>query len=234
MERLARPSYAPDHEIGGSDASRRARNPRSGQDTARISAAQRSDPTERPEGRLSTLQREASTPRRTARPAGIVVAAVAALGVVGLALRSNTNGDVTYALGGLETAGKGGVSVWDIFIARPVAYKLLVAALDGGRRLLAGDAPLTTAHLVLRLETYALIVVLIGLLFLGLRRVAGLPTAAGIATAVGLALIVSPPWHFLEPDWVAALCGVPAVGAALLPKRLWPAVLLGGFGTMLV
>src|SRR5690348_11870474 len=234
MERLARPSYAPDHEIGGSDASRRARNPRSGQDTARISAAQRSDPTERPEGRLSTLQREASTPRRTARPAGIVVAAVAALGVVGLALRSNTNGDVTYALGGLETAGKGGVSVWDIFIARPVAYKLLVAVLDAGRRLLVGDASLTTAHLVLRLETYVLVVLVTAVLFGGVRRVAGRPAAAGIAAATGLALVASPPWHFLEPDWVAPLCGVLAVGAALLPRRLWLGVLLGGLATMLV
>src|SRR5689334_14484117 len=86
--------------------------------------------------------------------AGTVVAAVAALAVAGFAHRSNTNGDVTYALGGLETAGKGGISVWDIFIARPVAYKLLVAVLDAGRRLLVGDASLTTAHLVLRLETY--------------------------------------------------------------------------------
>jgi len=168
------------------------------------------------------------------RPAGIVAAAVAAVAAVVLALRSNTNGDVTYALGGLETAGKGGVSVWDVFIARPVVYKLLIAALDGGRRLLVGDSSLTTEHLVIRLETYVLIVAVAAVLFLGVRRVAGMPAAAGIATATGLALIVSPPWHFLEPDWVAPLCGVLAVGAALLPRRLWLGVLLGGFATMLV
>jgi len=183
---------------------------------------------------LSTLQREAAPARRTARPAGVVAASLAVLGVVVLALRSNVNGDVTYALGGLETAGRGGVSVWDIFIARPVVYKLLIAALDGGRRLLVGDSSLTTAHRVIRLETYVLIVAITAVLFLGVRRVAGLPAAAGIAAATGLALMVSPPWHFLEPDWVAPLCGVLAVGGALLPRRLWLGVLLGGFATMLV
>jgi hypothetical protein len=173
-------------------------------------------------------------PESGTRPTGVAVAAVAVLAVVVLAVRSNTNGDVTYALGGLETAGRGGVSVWDVFIARPVVYKLLIAALDGGRHLLVGDSSLPTAHLVIRLETYVLIVGVTAVLFLGVRRVAGLPVAAGVAIATGLALIVSPPWHFLEPDWVAPLCGVLAVGAALLPRRLWLGALLGGFATMLV
>ncbi|WP_030437372.1 hypothetical protein [Actinoplanes subtropicus] len=183
---------------------------------------------------MSTLHHDVEEARRTERPvAGVVVASLAVLAVVGLAIRTNINGDVTYALGGLETAGKGGVSVWDIFIARPVVYKLLMAVLDGGRRLLVGDSP-TAGHLVLRLETYVLILAVAAVLFLGVRRVAGRPAAVGIAAATALALIVSPPWHFLEPDWVAPLCGVLAVGAALLPRRLWAGVLLGGFATMLV
>src|SRR4051794_30505039 len=99
---------------------------------------------------MSTLQREViPAARRAVRPATVVVSSVAALAVVVLALRSNVNGDVTYALGGLETAGKGGVSVWDVFIARPVAYKLMIAVLDGARRLLVGDTSLTSEHLVL-------------------------------------------------------------------------------------
>ncbi|MCU7726246.1 hypothetical protein ODJ79_21165 [Actinoplanes sp. KI2] len=176
---------------------------------------------------------------RAARPAlgraaVIVLAATVVLAAVVLAIRTNVNGDVTYALGGLETAGRGGVSVWDIFIARPVVYKLLIAALDGGRHLLVGDSSLPTADLVIRLETYVLIVGVAVVLLLGVRRVAGLPAAAGIATATGLALIVAPPWHFLEPDWVAPFCGVLAVGAALLPRRVWLGALLGGFATMLV
>ena len=187
---------------------------------------------------MSTLRREVrpdvKEARRTVRPAGIVVSSAAVLATVVLALRTNINGDVTYALGGLETAGKGGVSVWDVFIARPVAYKLVIAALDGVRRLLVGDSSLTTEHLVLRLETYLLIVGVAAVLFLGVRRVAGRPAAAGIAIATGLALIVAPPWHFLEPDWVAPLCGVLAVGAAVLPRRFWLGALLGGFATMLV
>jgi hypothetical protein len=183
---------------------------------------------------MSTLQREATAARRAVGPAAVVVSSVAAVAVVVLALRSNVNGDVTYALGGLETAGKGGVSVWDVFIARPVAYKLMIAALDGARRLLVGDTSLSTEHLVLRLETYLVILGVAVVLFLGVRRVAGRAAAAGTATATGLALVVAPPWHFLEPDWVAPLCGVLAVGAAVLSRRLWPGVLLGGFATMLV
>ena len=37
---------------------------------------------------------------------------------------------MTYALGGIETAGRGGVSVWDVFVARPAAYRLLMVWLD--------------------------------------------------------------------------------------------------------
>ncbi|MFF5290269.1 hypothetical protein [Paractinoplanes globisporus] len=170
----------------------------------------------------------------TGRAAGTAIAAVAALGAAVLAVRSNLNGDVTYALGGLETAGKGGVSVWDIFIARPLAYKLLITGLDKGRFLLVGDTSLNTEHLAIRLETYGLIVVVVVVFFFGLRRVAGVAAAAGIAVATGLALIASPPWHFLEPDWVAPLLAVLAVGAACVPKRPWLGGLLGGVATMLV
>jgi hypothetical protein len=71
-------------------------------------------------------------------------------------------------------------------------------------------------------------------LFLGVRRVAGRQAAAGIAGATGLALLIAPPWHFLEPDWVAALAAALAVGAACAPRRPWLGALLAGPAAMLV
>jgi hypothetical protein len=171
---------------------------------------------------------------RTARTAGIATAAIAALAAIAVAARPDLNGDVRYALGGLETAGRGGVSVWDIFVSRPLAYKLLIAALDNVRVQLVGESSGNTTNLVLRIETYVLVVAVITVLFLGVRRFAGRPAAAGIAAATGLALIVAPPWHFLEPDWVAALAAALAVGAACAPRRVWIGALLGGPAAMLV
>jgi hypothetical protein len=170
----------------------------------------------------------------TARTVGVVIAALATLAAIAVASLSNLNGDVRYALGCLETAGKGGVSIWDIFVSRPLAYKLLMAGLDKGRVLLVGDSSLDTTHLVIRIETYVLVVAVTAVLFLGVRRLAGWQVAAGIAVATGLALIVAPPWHFLEPDWVAALAAVLAVGAACAPRRPWLGALLAGPAAMLV
>jgi hypothetical protein len=170
----------------------------------------------------------------TARMVGLATAVLAALAAIVVASLADLNGDVRYALGCLETAGRGGVSVWDIFVSRPLAYKLLMAALDQGRFLLVGESSGNAANLAIRLETYILVVAVIAVLFLGVRRVAGRPAAAGIAVATGLALVVAPPWHFLEPDWVAALAAVLAVGAACAPRRPWLGALLAGPAVMLV
>ncbi|NUT23960.1 MAG: hypothetical protein HOV77_32765 [Hamadaea sp.] len=143
------------------------------------------------------------------------------------------NGDVQYALGGIEAAGRGGVSVWDVFVARPIAYRLFVGGLDGLRELFPGTGSWAAKNAIVRLET-DLVIVLIGVaLFLGLRRFCRPSIASVGALATTAALIVSPPWHFLQPDWVAALAGVLAVGAALAPKRLWLGAVLGGFATFL-
>ncbi|MCU7727495.1 hypothetical protein ODJ79_27565 [Actinoplanes sp. KI2] len=168
------------------------------------------------------------------RTVGVAVAALAALATIVVASLSNLNGDVWYALGCLETAGKGGVSIWDIFVSRPLAYKLLMAGLDAGRARLVGDSSLDTSHLVIRIETDVLVVAVTVVLYLGVRRVGGPLAAAGIAIATGLALIVAPPWHFLEPDWVAALAAALAVGVACLPRRPWLGALLAGPAAMLI
>ncbi|MFF5295530.1 hypothetical protein [Paractinoplanes globisporus] len=171
---------------------------------------------------------------RTARTVGAATAALAALATIAVTSLSALNGDVRYALGCLETAGKGGVSIWDIFVSRPLAYKLLMAALDQGRLRLVGGTSSDTTNLVIRIETYVVVVAVIAVLFLGVRRVAGRPAAVGIAGATGLALVIAPPWHFLEPDWVAALAAVLAVGAACAPRWPWLGGLLAGPVAMLV
>ncbi|WP_433304035.1 hypothetical protein ACQP2F_13740 [Actinoplanes sp. CA-030573] len=172
--------------------------------------------------------------QRTARTAGAAVAALVALAAVAVAARPDLNGDVRYALGGIETAGKGGVSIWDIFVSRPLAYKLLMAALDQGHLLLGAGAASNKANLLIRIETYVVVLAVVALLFVGVRRVAGRTAAAGIATATGLALLIAPPWHFLEPDWVAALAAVLTVGAACAPRPPWLGGLLAGPAAMLV
>src|ERR1700712_2827315 len=169
---------------------------------------------------------------RTARTVGVATATLAALATIVVASLANLNGDVRYALGGLETAGGGGVSIWDIFVSRPLAYKLLMAALDKARDLVVGGSSANAANLVLRLETHVVVVAVIAVLFLGVRRVAGQPAAAGIAGATGLTLLIAPPWHFLEPDWLAALVAVLAVGAACAPRQPWLGALLGGPAAM--
>jgi hypothetical protein len=170
---------------------------------------------------------------RTARTVGLAIAALAALAAIVVASLSALNGDVRYALGGLETAGKGGVSLWDVFVSRPLAYKLLMAGLDKGR-LLFVEGSSDATNLLIRIETYVLVVAVIAVLFVGVRRVAGRRAAAGIAGATGLALLIAPPWHFLEPDWVAALAALLAVGAACAPRRPWLGALLAGPAAMLV
>ena len=171
---------------------------------------------------------------RTARTAAAAIAVLASLAAIAVAGLSNLNGDVRYVLGGLETAGKGGVSIWDIFVSRPLAYKLFMSVLDHGRGLFDDNAASNTANALIRLETYVLVVAVTAVLFLGVRRVAGRPVAAGIAVATGLTLLIAPPWHFLEPDWVAALAAVLTVGAACAPRPVWLGALLAGPAAMLV
>ncbi|MCM4084582.1 hypothetical protein [Paractinoplanes hotanensis] len=175
--------------------------------------------------------RPGSGPSRSRlRLSGLIAAALAAIVAVGMSLWPALNNDVTYALGGIETAGRGGVSVWDVFIARPVAYRLLMALLGA---LVPDGASLSTAHLITHLGGDLLVAGVAVVLFLGLRRSLNARAGALVAAATGLALIVSPPWHFLEPDWVAALLAVLAVGAALAPRRLWLGAVLGGFAAFL-
>jgi hypothetical protein len=84
---------------------------------------------------------DASDTRSRGGTIGLRLACLVAVGL-GLAftLGSALNGDVTYALGGIDAAHKGGVSVWNVFVARPVMYRVLLVTLDRGRALIFTNA----------------------------------------------------------------------------------------------
>ncbi|MCU7728951.1 hypothetical protein ODJ79_35010 [Actinoplanes sp. KI2] len=179
-----------------------------------------------------------SAERPTAPPApqrrNVIAALLVVLATMAGTVWPSLNNDVTYAFGGIANAGKGGVSVWDVFVARPIAYRLLIHGLDSGRSLLVGDPSLTITQLVIRAETGLLVAAVATVLFLGLRHFLEPQVAAIAAVTTGLALIAAPPWHFLQPDWVAALAAVLAVGAACAPRPVWAGALLGGLAVTLV
>lgn len=156
----------------------------------------------------------------------LLVAPLTALGVSsGIAL----NGDVRYTLGALETGSQGGAGgPATIFVARPLAYRLLLWLLDGSRKVLGLEAGSQAAETVIRLTTLALVVGVTALLWAGVRRHLGPRPAGTVAIATGVALGISTPFNFLEPDWVGVLIAVAAIGAALAPSRDWLGVVLGG------
>ncbi|NNG38122.1 hypothetical protein HJ588_02395 [Flexivirga sp. ID2601S] len=143
--------------------------------------------------------------------------------------RVRLNGDVDYALGTMETAGRGGVGVGEVFAARPYAYRLFMDVLDRGRRLIS-DAPGSTLtdDVIIRCETVAFVVLVGVVLYAGLRRrLPGAP-AGVISLVVTGSLAIAPPWHFLEPDWVGVLFAVLGVGTCLLPRNVWLGAVAGG------
>lgn len=139
------------------------------------------------------------------------------------------NGDVHYVLGGLRTAELGGAGgAADIFVARPLAYRLLIDLLDGGRALITDDGTSMLTQRIIRAEAIVL-VGLVGLLvYAGLRRHLRRNSAMLIAYAVGVTFAFAPPFHFLEPDWAGALAATAAVGAALAPRWTGLGVAAGG------
>jgi hypothetical protein len=143
--------------------------------------------------------------------------------------RGALNGDVHYVLGGLRTAGEGGAGgPAEIFVARPLAYRLLIDALDNGRALVTDDGTSMVAQRIIRAEAVVLVAAVSLLLYAGLRRHLRRPRAMLIAYAAGVTLAIAPPFHFLEPDWAGALAATAAVGGALVSRYPLVGMLAGG------
>lgn len=157
-----------------------------------------------------------------------ILAMAPLLAAVASTFRLAINGDVTYVLGSIRAAGLGGVGLSDVFVVRPYLYRLVISGFDHGRQLVTPNQTSWLAETVVRLQANVLVALVALLLFAALRRRVSTRSFAGpVALAVGGALMLAPNWSFLQPDWVATVVSVLAVGAALYPRRAWLGVVLG-------
>jgi hypothetical protein len=163
-----------------------------------------------------------------------VVGVVAVLVAFAASFPARLNGDVTYAFGTLETTAGQGISTVDLFMARPLPYRLLIQGMDAVRGLVTPVANGGLAQAIVRAEAGVLVAIAGLLLFAGLRRHLDASRAALVSGAVTAAGVVAPPWNFLEPDWVAGVIAVAGVGVGLIPRRRWVGAVLAGLLFMLV
>jgi hypothetical protein len=127
------------------------------------------------------------------------------------------NFDIRYAFGGLRAAPG---TVFDTFVHRPLAYRVLVWLLDLGPRVITPHARAGEgAEAIIRGETLLLVTAVCVLVWAGMRRHRAGLLPAVVAVGLWCAFTLAPNWSFLEPDWVGALWATAAVGAALFPRR---------------
>ncbi|MEV4051396.1 hypothetical protein AB0J55_09415 [Amycolatopsis sp. NPDC049688] len=126
-------------------------------------------------------------------------------------------------LGTLQTAGRAGLSPSEVFVHRPMAYRLVLALGDAG-----GALPVPVREAVVRVLALVAVLLVSLLLRAGLLRYRPAPEATAVAAATGVALALAPNWDFLQPEWLAAVFAAGAVGAALRIRQPVPAALLGG------
>ncbi|MFJ5611794.1 hypothetical protein ACIQCJ_20675 [Streptomyces sp. NPDC093221] len=165
-------------------------------------------------------------PGRTTTPYPLPVrlaAALLGLAAVAAMCWSGLNHDVRYVLGGMRASGRGGIPASGTFVHRPLAYRWPLSWLD---HLTAG--PVAVREASIRLLVIVVAAAVVWWLRQGLARHLPRREANAVAGAVGLALLFAPAWDFLQPEWVAVLCAVAGLAAALAPRRTWVAVGLGG------
>ena len=142
---------------------------------------------------------------------GWVWAGVAALPVSLTITWIGLNHDVRYVLGGLRvTGGSTGV-----FVHRPLLYRWLA---DGLGVFDVGSVGIGEG--LVRLVALLVVAGAAWWLRAGLRRALPAGEASAVAAATGFALALAPNGDFLQPEWVAAVAGVAAVGAALTPSTV--------------
>jgi len=154
------------------------------------------------------------------RIAGPVAVAVAA----GLTLPAGVNHDIRYVLGVQRVSS---VPVAETFSHRPLLYRWSVSSLDHLAGALGGSRAVD--EVVLRAGALFLCLVAGWLLWGGLRRVR-VPAAGVTALVVTAALALAGPWTVLQPEWVAAVVVVGAVGLGLRWSDGWLGPLVAGAG----
>ena len=150
--------------------------------------------------------------------------------LLGLSLVLGLNGDVQYVIGVQDVRGGGIGGAIGTFAHRPVGYRVFLGLIDDAMRLIGLRPSVQVAYeVVIRLVGVALAVVAAWSLARGLRGRLGRLAEAWTSIAVGLALAFAPNWDFLQPEWVATLFAVLAIGTALsLPRLAVAGGLCGG------
>ncbi|WP_103355037.1 hypothetical protein [Amycolatopsis sp. CA-128772] len=156
---------------------------------------------------------------RRARPAWLLALVLLALTIAWTGL----NHDVRFVLGTLETAGRAGLSPSEVFVHRPMAYRLMLALGDAGSAL-----PVPGREAVVGVLALVAVLLVSLLLRAGLLRYRPAGEATAVAAATGVALALAPNWDFLQPEWLAVVFAAGGVGAALRIRRPLPAALFGG------
>lgn len=167
-------------------------------------------------------------PRLARGWSALLLPALLLLPAVVVAQANLLNGDVEYAVGGIETAGAAGLAPQDVFVARPVGYRLLVWALAQPAAALGLAPSSVPAEVLFRLGACLVAIAAGVLLYLGLRDRLGRPRAAAVTIAVTAALMAPPPWHFAQPDWAGVTLAVAGLGLALVALPAWAATALAG------
>lgn len=130
--------------------------------------------------------------------------------------------DVRFVLGTLETAGRAGFAPTEVFVHRPMAYRLVLALADAG-----GSLPFPGREALVRVLALLVVLAVSLLLRAGLVRYRPPAEATAVAAVTGGALALAPNWDFLQPEWLAAVFATAAVGAALRIRRPAVAVAAG-------
>lgn len=141
-------------------------------------------------------------PAAPARFPWLIVLIVGSMVTLGTVLTSGVNQDARYVLGGLDA----GWSPFEVWVHRPLAFRLLMAPLSE-------LPPHPAAEAAIRLVMVLVAAGAAALLTRGLRDHSQRPKLIG--GAVGAALIWAPGWDFAEPEWWATVLSVAALGLAL-------------------
>ncbi|KAA9156948.1 hypothetical protein FPZ12_026390 [Amycolatopsis acidicola] len=164
------------------------------------------------------LIKDAPAARRRRRRRSWLLLVPLALVAAGCSAWLGLNFDIRYVFGGLR-AGPG--SVFDTFVHRPLAYRLVAWVLDLGPSLVTpGNRSGLVAEALVRVEALLWVTAVCVGLRAGLRRYRPGRLPVLVSVAVWCAFALCPNWTFLEPDWAGALWATAAIGAALTPKRL--------------
>ncbi|MGR6965924.1 hypothetical protein ACU610_15800 [Geodermatophilus sp. URMC 61] len=164
---------------------------------------------------------------RVPGPCGRIAGPVAVAVAAGLTLSAGLNHDIRYVLGVQRVSS---APVAETFSHRPLLYRWSVSALDH----LAGALGDSRAidEVVFRAGALLLCLAAGWLLWVGLRRVV-VPAAGLTALVVTASLALAGPWIVLQPEWVAAVVVVGAVGLALRWSDGWLGPLAAGAGLAL-